>query len=44
MKDNKVIFWSTWAGLEDIVPPQPAKNYIPEWWKDIPSFNSLLSF
>ena len=38
MKDNKVIFWSAMAGLEDIVPPQPAKNYIPEWWKDTPSF------
>ena len=38
MKDNKVIFWSTWSGLEDIVPPQPAKNYIPEWWKNTPAF------
>ena len=33
MKDNKVIFWSTIEGLEEIVPPQPAKKYIPEWWK-----------
>ena len=38
MKDNKVIFWSNIKGLEDIVPPQPAKNYIPEWWKNAPSF------
>ena len=38
MKDNKVIFWSTIEGLEEIVPPQPAKNYIPEWWKNAPAF------
>ena len=38
MKDNKVIFWSMWPGLEDIVPPQPAINYIPEWWKNAPPF------
>ena len=38
MKDNKVIFWSTIEGLEEIVPPQPAIKYIPEWWKNTPSF------
>ena len=38
MKDNKVIFWSIIKGLEEIVPLQPAKNYIPEWWKNTPSF------
>ena len=38
MKDNKVIFWSAVGGLEDIVPPQPAINYIPEWWKNTPPF------
>ena len=37
MKDNKIIFWSVWDGLEDIVPPQPAKKYIPEWWKNTPT-------
>ena len=37
MKDNKVIFWSVIEGLEEIVPPQPAKNYIPEWWKNTPT-------
>ena len=38
MKDNKIIFWSVIKGLEEVVPPQPAKNYIPEWWKNTPSF------
>ena len=38
MEDNKVIFWSVIKGLEEIVPLQPAKNYIPEWWKNTPSF------
>ncbi len=37
MKDNKIIFWSIWDGLEGIVPPQPAKKYIPEWWKNTPT-------
>ena len=41
-KNNKVIFWSAIEGLEEIVPPQPAKNYIPEWWKNTPSFMSNL--
>ena len=40
MKDNKVIFWSVIKGLEEVVPLQPAKNYIPEWWKNAPSFKS----
>jgi len=40
MKDNKVIFWSVIKGLEEVTPPQPAKNYIPEWWKTVPPFIS----
>ena len=36
MKDNKVIIWSIIEGLEEIVPPQPAKKYIPEWYKKAP--------
>ena len=40
MKDNKIIFWSVIKGLEEVVPPQPAKNYIPEWWKNTPPFTS----
>jgi hypothetical protein len=38
MKDNKVIFWSVIKGLEEVIPPQPAKKYIPEWWKNTPPF------
>ena len=38
MKDNKVIFWSVIKGLEEVVPLQPAKKYIPEWWKNTPPF------
>ena len=38
MKDNKVIFWSVIKGLEEVTPLQPAKNYIPEWWKNTPPF------
>ena len=40
MKDNKVIFWSTVEGLEEIIPPQSPKKYIPEWWKNTPPFIS----
>jgi len=36
VKNNKVIIWSIVEGLEEIVPPQPAKKYIPEWWKNVP--------
>ena len=34
----KVTIWSVIEGLEEIVPPQPAKKYIPEWWKNVPAF------
>ena len=37
-KDNKVTFWSTIKGLEEVVPPQPARKYIPEWWKNTPPY------
>ena len=38
MKNNKVIFWSVIEGLEEVVSPQPAKKYIPKWWKNVPPF------
>ena len=40
MEDNKVIFWSVVEGLEELIPPQPAKKYIPEWYKNVPPFIS----
>ena len=42
MKDNKVIFWSVIKGLEEVIPPQPAKKYIPNWYKDLPPFVSKI--
>ena len=42
MKDNKVIFWSVIKGLEEVIPPQPAKKYIPNWYKDLPPFASKI--
>ena len=40
MEDNKVFFWSIIEGLEEVIPPQPAKKYIPEWYKNTPAFIS----
>jgi len=41
-KDNKVTFWSTIKGLEELVPPEPAKKHIPEWWKKTPPYGEKL--
>ena len=32
-KNPKIIWWSTIDGLEKIEPVLPAKNFIPDWWK-----------
>jgi len=34
---NKIQFWSTVPGIEDIAPIVPAKDFIPEWWKGVPA-------
>jgi hypothetical protein len=42
-KSDKIQFISTVKGLESIEEclPRPAKHFIPQWFKDIPSSNSM---
>jgi len=35
-KQPEIKFWSTVPGLEEIVPPEPMKNHIPSWFKNMP--------
>ena len=34
---NKIQFWSTISGIEEVAPIVPAKDFIPEWWKGVPA-------
>ena len=34
---NKIQFWSTIPGIEEVAPIVPAKDFIPEWWKGVPA-------
>jgi hypothetical protein len=38
-KNPSIEYWTTVQGLETVneIKPQSLKNYIPEWWKSIPS-------
>lgn len=39
MNDKKIIFIPKSIDAEHLVPPpKPAKNYEPDWWKNIPAF------
>ena len=36
MNDNKIKFWSVVPGVEEWAPIEPAKEFIPKWWKTVP--------
>lgn len=35
--DNKIRFWCELPGIEQLAPISPAKDFIPNWWKNTPA-------
>jgi hypothetical protein len=40
MKDRKITWWSTIEHLEEVSPPKPAREFFPQWYKDIKTLTS----